>query len=61
MRSSNPMLENRNAYGVKVKFSNGKTLSFRPSVFRSIYSHLVPPSEILRLIAIVDKTQNQVG
>jgi len=61
MRSSNPMLENRNAYGIKVKFSNGKTLPFRPSVFRSIYSHLVPPSEILRLIAIVDKTQNQVG
>jgi len=60
MRSSSPMLENPRAYGVKVKFPNGKALSFRPSVFRSVYSHLVQPSEILRLIAIVDKTQRQV-
>jgi hypothetical protein len=60
-RFSSPMLENPNAYGVNVKFSNGKTLSFRPWVFRSVYSHLVLPSEILRLIAIVDKTQKQVG
>ena len=61
MRASGPMLENPNAYGVKAKFSNGNSLIFRPSVFRAVYSNLVPPSEILRLIAIVDRTQSQLG
>jgi hypothetical protein len=61
MRSSSPMLENPNAYGVKVKFYNGITLPVRPSVFRSVYSHLVPPSEMLQLITILDETQRKIN
>jgi hypothetical protein len=60
MRSSSPMLEDRDAYGVKIEFANGKLLPFRPSVFNKVYSHLVPPSEILRLISIVNETQQRV-
>jgi hypothetical protein len=60
MRSSSPLLEDKAAYGVNVKFANGKSLPFRPSVFNSIFSHLIPPSEILRLISIVDETQQKV-
>jgi hypothetical protein len=61
MRSSEPMLENHDAFGIKVIFPNGHALSFRPSVFRAVYSDFVLPCEILRLITIVDETQNGLG
>jgi hypothetical protein len=61
MRSMGPMLERPDAYGVNVRFPNGKILGFRPSVFRHVYSHLLHPIEILRLITIVDETQKTVG
>lgn len=56
-KASSPMLEDPKAYGVKVKFSNGRVLRLRSSLFRSVYSHLVPPSEILRVIATLDEVQ----
>jgi hypothetical protein len=57
MRQFRPMVENPKAYGINVRFPNEKELPFRPSVFRSVYSHLVKPSEIVKLLAIVDKAQ----
>lgn len=56
-KASGPMLENPKAYGVKVKFSNGRVFRLRSSFFRSVYSALIPPSQILRIIAALDKTQ----
>src|SRR5208282_1965226 len=34
-KASGPMLEDPNAYGIKVKFSNGRVLNLRSSLFRS--------------------------
>jgi len=59
-KASTPMLENPKAYGVKVKFSNGKELKLRSSLFRLVYSMLTPPSEILHLIHTLDKSQAQI-
>lgn len=58
---SGPMLESPKAYGVKVKFANGRVLKLRSSLFRDVYANLVPPSEILRLIATVDEIQQGLG
>lgn len=58
---SSPMLENPKAYGVKVKFANGRVLKLRSSLFRDVYANLVPPSQILQLIATLDKVQEGVG
>jgi hypothetical protein len=52
-KTSGPMLENPRAYGVKVRFPDGRVVKLRSSLFRSVYSHLIPPSYILRLIAII--------
>lgn len=53
-KASGPMLENPKAYGVKVKFSNGNVLKLRSSLFRLVYSGLVSPNEILRIITTID-------
>jgi hypothetical protein len=58
---SSPMLENPKAYGVKVKFANGRVMKLRSSLFRDVYANLIPPSQILRLIATLDKVQQGVG
>ncbi len=58
---SGPMLENPKAYGVKAKFSNGRIFKLRSSFFQSIYTGLVPPREILRVIAALDEAQKNVG
>jgi len=57
---SGPMLENPKAYGVKVKFANGRVLKLRSSLFRDVYANLIPPSQILRLIGTLDKVQRNV-
>jgi hypothetical protein len=59
-RASGPMLENSKAYGIKVKFSNGRELNLRSSLFRSVYAHLVGPKEILNLIKRIDEIQEPV-
>jgi hypothetical protein len=59
-KASGPMLENPQAYGVKVKFSNGREFKLRSSLFRSVYSDLVPPSQILHVIMTLDKAQRDV-
>ena len=58
---SSPMLENRKAYGVKMKCSNGREIKLRSSLFRSIYSNLIPPDQILRLMTALDRAQNSVS
>jgi hypothetical protein len=60
-RASGPMLENPKAYGVKVKFSNGRVLKLRSSLFRSIYTDFIPPSQILRVIAKLDEAQRHAA
>jgi len=57
---SGPMLENSKAYGVKVKFSNGREFKLRSSLFRSIYSDFIPPGQILRVIMTLDEAQRDV-
>jgi hypothetical protein len=59
-KASAPMLENPKSYGVKVKFSNGRVLKLRSSLFRSVYSHLVPPSDIIRIIVAEDEAQRHL-
>jgi hypothetical protein len=60
-KASTPMLENPKSYGVKVKFSNGREFKLRSSFFRSVYSGLVPPTEILRIITTLDEVQGRVN
>ena len=60
-KASTPMLENPKAYGVKVKFSNGREFKLRSSFFRSVYSELVLPTEILHLITTLDEVQGRVN
>ena len=55
-----PMLENPKAYGVKAIFSNGRELKLTSSLFRSVYSQLVGPAEILNFIKTLDKIQQGV-
>jgi len=59
-RKLEPMLENPKAYGVKARFSNGRELKLISSLFRSVYSQLVCPADILKLIKTLDKIQKGV-
>jgi hypothetical protein len=59
-KTSSPMLENPKAYGVKATFSNGREFRLRSSLFRSIYSDLVFPSQILQVIMALDNAQKGV-
>ena len=59
-RKLSPMLENPKANGVKARFSNDRELGLVSSLFRSVYSQLVGPAEILKLIKILDKIQQGV-
>jgi hypothetical protein len=54
------MLEDPQANGVRARFSNGRELYLTSSLFRSVYSHLVGPEEILSLIKALDKIQQGV-
>jgi|ERR1035441_1076023 hypothetical protein len=60
-KASGPMLEDPNAYGIKVKFSNGRMLKLRSSLFRSIYTDFVPPGQILRVIEKLDEAQRHAA
>jgi hypothetical protein len=55
-----PMLENTKAYGVKARFSNGREVEVISSLFRSVYSELVDPTELLNFIKTLDKIQQGV-
>ncbi len=59
-RGESPMLENPKANGVKARFSNGRELKLTSSLFRSVYSQLVGPAEILSLIKTLDNIQQGV-
>ena len=59
-KASGPMLENPKAYGVKVKFSTGREINLQSRLFRSVYSDLVPPIQILRVIMTLDKAQRDI-
>lgn len=60
-KQSTPMLENPKSYGVKVRFCNGRVFNLRSSLFRSVYSFLVPPSEIIKVILALEKAQRRIG
>ena len=59
-RKLSPMLENPKAYGVKAIFSNGRELKLTSSLFRSVYSQLIGPAEILNFIKTLDKIQQVI-
>jgi hypothetical protein len=60
-RKLSPMLENPKANGIKARFSNGRELGLTSSLFRSVYSELVGPAEILKVIKTIDRIQQGVA
>jgi hypothetical protein len=57
---SGPMVENPKAYGVKVRFENGRSINLRSRFFSGVYSHLVYPGELLRTILVMNEAQKDV-
>jgi hypothetical protein len=55
-----PMLENPKAYGVKARFSNGRELKLTSSHFRSVYTQLAGPAEIIKFLKNIDEIQQGV-
>ena len=54
------MLKNAKAFGVKASFSNGRELELMSSLFRSVYSQLIGPAEIIKFLKNIDKIQQGV-
>ena len=59
-KASTPMLGKQRAYGVKVKFSNGRELKLPSAFLQLVYSELVDPTGILDFIASLDAIQQRI-
>jgi len=42
---------------IEARFSNGKVFNLESHLFDSIYSHQVPPSDVLKIVAKLDEAQ----